>query len=108
MIGFNDLLPSVNALACGLMAIRLVAFRRNGAGYSRSASFCAYLLIVASGTVAIRILFGEYAEVDPAETLLNIALCVAMFAVKGNVRHFIRLNGVAYGESNHGGSGKKK
>lgn len=100
MIGFNDLLLSVNALACGLMALRLIAFRRNGASYNRTASLFAYLLIIASGTVAIRILFGEYRTVDPAETLLNIALCVAMFAAKGNVRHFMRISGAAHG-GNH-------
>lgn len=85
MISLQILLAILNGLSCGLMSARMLAYRRNGAKFSRSASLLAYLLIIASGTVAIRIAFGEYKVIDPAETLLNITLCVAVFRARGNV-----------------------
>jgi hypothetical protein len=77
----------VNGLSCGLMSARIIGYRRNGAKFSRSASLLAYLIIIASGTVAIRIAFGEYVVIDPTETLLNVTLCIAVFRARGNVSH---------------------
>ncbi|CNL62667.1 phage holin family protein [Yersinia aldovae] len=90
MIDVNSILITLNAISCSLIALRLIAFQRNGAGYNRAASLCAFVLIAASGTVAIRIAFGQYAHADPAETLLNLALCVVVFTAKGNIRHLTR------------------
>ncbi|ERK10877.1 hypothetical protein L580_0736 [Serratia fonticola AU-P3(3)] len=85
MMSIEVLLALTNGLSCGLMSARMLLYRRKGAKYNRPASLLAYLLIAASGTVAIRIAFGEYTIVDPAETLLNVVLCVAMFRARGNV-----------------------
>lgn len=85
MINLQILLLIANGLSCGLMSARMLTYRRNGARFNRSASLLAYLLIIATGTVAIRIAFGEYVVIDPAETLLNITLCVAVFRARGNV-----------------------
>ncbi|MFQ0831240.1 phage holin family protein [Serratia fonticola] len=85
MNNFEVLLAILNGVSCGFMSARMLVYRRNGAKFNRGASLLAYLLIVASGTVAIRIAFGEYKIVDPAETLLNLVLCVAVLRVRGNV-----------------------
>ncbi|WP_258089855.1 replication protein P [Serratia liquefaciens] len=49
------------------------------------ASFCAWLLIVASASVTIRILTGDYHYANWSETLINLAFCVAVIASRGNV-----------------------
>ncbi|WP_029987501.1 MULTISPECIES: phage holin family protein [unclassified Serratia (in: enterobacteria)] len=85
MIDLQILLAFANGLSCGLMCTRMLTYRRNGAKFNRSASLLAYLLIIASGTVAIRIAFSEYRIIDPAETLLNLVLCMAVFRARGNV-----------------------
>ncbi|NBJ34455.1 phage holin family protein [Serratia fonticola] len=85
MTSVQILLMVVNGVSCGLMCARMLGYRRNGAKFSRSASLIAYLLIIASGTVAIRIAFSEYRIIDPAETLLNLVLCVDVFRARGNV-----------------------
>ena len=87
MTSVQILLMLVNGLSCGLISARMIGYRRNGAKFSRSASLLAYLIIIASGTVAIRIVFGEYVVIDPAETLLNVTLCIAVFRARGNVSH---------------------
>ena len=87
MTSVQILLMIVNGLSCGLMCARMLGYRRNGARFSRSASLLAYLIIIASGRVAIRIAFGEYVVIDPAETLLNVTLCIAVFRARGNVSH---------------------
>jgi hypothetical protein len=81
----NDYLLIVNAITCAVIAARMILYRRNGATHRPFASFCAWVLIVASASVTIRVLTGDYHYSNWSETLINMAFCVAVIASRGNV-----------------------
>ncbi len=81
----NEYLLIVNAITCAVMAGRMMLYSRKGAKHRPFASFCAWLLIVASASVTIRILTGDYRYANWSETLINLACCVAVLASRGNV-----------------------
>lgn len=81
----NEYLLTVNAIACGATAFRLMAYRRNGATHRPIVTFFAWLLIVACASVTIRILTGDYQSANWSETLINIGFCVAVWSSGGNV-----------------------
>ncbi len=88
----NNILPWVNAIACGLIALRLMTFSRKGEQHRPLIAVVAYLIVVATASVPIRFFFGDYPIHDISETFLNVTLCVAVFAVKGNIARMFRGN----------------
>ncbi|CNG43469.1 TPA: phage holin family protein [Yersinia enterocolitica] len=81
----NTLLLIINSMSCGLIALRLMFYTSNGAVHKPLVSFIAYLIVVATGSVPIRALMGDYPVHDISETVLNTVLCIAVFAVRGNL-----------------------
>ena len=76
----------INAAVCAVIAGRLLTFKRNGGEFVRWAAYLAYFMILATGSVTIRIVMGAYeGTVDPAELFLNIVLCVMVLRTRGNV-----------------------
>lgn len=76
----------INAAVCAVIAGRLLTFRRDGGAHVRWAAWLAYALILATGSVTIRIVMGTYeGTTDPAELLLNTVLCIMVLRTKGNV-----------------------
>ncbi|MHA7847131.1 phage holin family protein [Serratia sp. D1N4] len=76
----------INAVVCAVIAIRLLTFRRDGGEYVRWGAYLAYCLILATGSVTIRIAMGAYeGTTDPAELFINAVLCVMVLRAKGNV-----------------------
>ncbi|TJZ75565.1 phage holin family protein [Chitiniphilus eburneus] len=91
------LLLIINAVACAATCLRLLTYRRAGARHRPLYAWLAYVLIVATGTVALRTLLGVYpAAVDPSEVAINIVLCIAVFGVRGNVAELFRIGSVAW------------
>ncbi|CNE42961.1 phage holin family protein [Yersinia kristensenii] len=86
----NDYLLTLDAIACAVIAARLFAYRRHGATYRPIASIFAYGLMVASASVTIRVLTGDYHHADWSETLINISMAVAILAAGGNVMRFAK------------------
>ncbi|MDR7873149.1 phage holin family protein [Yersinia mollaretii] len=84
----NNYLLTLDAIACAVIAVRLFAYRSRGATYRPIASFFAYALMVASASVTIRILTGDYHQADWSETLINISMAVAIVVAGGNVMRF--------------------
>lgn len=91
----------INGIACGLIALRLLAFRRGTNNHDYGAAIFAFCIIAASGTVAIRLALGVYDEVDPAEALLNVALCIGVFAARGNIKRLVYFSGIKKSEADH-------
>lgn len=85
MTSLSDFLLFINALACGAISLRLGTYQRKGARYRPLASMIAWILIVSSGSVCILILTGNYTNMHPAETAINISLCLATYSAKGNI-----------------------
>ena len=81
----NDPLVILNVVLCSLVVIRLSFFRKNGATHRKWASWLAYLLILLYGHVPLRFFFDHYDGTRWAILLLNIVICIAVFAVRGNV-----------------------
>ena len=75
----------VNAIICALIAIRLMFFSKNGKRHRPAVAWMAYMMILAAGFTAFRILYGNYLQVDPGELMLNIAICIAVWRSRGNL-----------------------
>lgn len=96
----------INALLCAAICLRLILFRREGGAHRPLASLLAYLLTVSAGAMAIAILLlclvpettettlyavdMLIAALGHAQTVLNLVLCVAILAVRGNVVDLFR------------------
>lgn len=86
----NDLITITNAVICALIALRLLTFQRNGAAHRYWGGILAYALIVATASVFIRVIMGEYRNTDISEIIINIVLCVAVFNAKGNIVQLVK------------------
>jgi hypothetical protein len=82
-MNLNWLWLDINAMACLLIAVRLLVCRQRGK--HRFFSLVAYVLILACGWTTFRIMCGNYIQPDPAECFINVALCVAVWRTKGNL-----------------------
>jgi len=83
----------VQAVLCALIALRLLLFKREGAAHRPWASRLAYGLVVLTGAVTIGVLFGRYDWALLAQNGITAVLCVAVFAVRGNVVELFRMGG---------------
>lgn len=76
----------LNAAICAVIFIRVFSFRRDGAEYVRWGAYLAFGLMLATGSVVIRIGLGVYeGTTDPSELFLNTLLCILVLRSKGNV-----------------------
>ncbi len=62
-------LLTLNAVVCGLSALRLLTYRRGHQQHHYFAGLLAYMLIVAFGAITILIIAGVYGPVQPYETI---------------------------------------
>lgn len=86
------ILLTINALICTATCLRLITFNRDGARHRPFIAWLAYVLIVATGSVPLRMLLGLYhIPVEPSEVAINAVLCIAIFGVRGNVAELIRI-----------------
>lgn len=72
-----------------LAALRLMFFKRNGCRFRRFMGVIAYAIILAAGYIAFSIWLDLYLYVDPAEVVLNIAICVAIWRANGNIARLV-------------------
>jgi len=99
----NTIMLLINALLAAAICLRLILFRREGGTHRPLASLLAYVLTVASGALAISILLllvlpaavpgtGHLvmACMNYAQPILNLVLCLAIFAMRGNVVELFR------------------
>ncbi|EMH6405731.1 phage holin family protein [Providencia rettgeri] len=84
-MNFPTLLIYINFVVCSLAAIRLAAYRRNGAQYKFLSSFMAWMLIVVFGSIPLRILTDQYVQADPFEVAINVILCLQIIRSDGNI-----------------------
>ncbi|ROP56296.1 putative 3TM holin [Enterobacter sp. BIGb0383] len=86
----QEIFLNLNAIICAAAAIRLVTFRRNHTGHNRQIAWLAWLLTVATGSVPIRVLTGEYFYTDWTDVFINLLLCIMIFRARGNVAHLLK------------------
>lgn len=87
---YEHVLLNANAIICAVTSLRLITFRRAMAAHNRLTSVIAYVLVVATGSVTIRVITGEYFYTDWTEVLINLLLCIAVLRVRGNVGRLLR------------------
>lgn len=80
---WQTIVLDVNAIICALIAIRLMFFSKSGKRHRPAVAWMAYMMILAAGFTAFRILYGKYLQVDPGELMLNIAICIAVWRSRG-------------------------
>ncbi|EBZ0491438.1 phage holin family protein [Salmonella enterica subsp. enterica serovar Infantis] len=88
------LMPTaINIVACTLIIIRVIIWRRNGHRYKPGISVLAWLLAVSCFLIVFSLLLGYYRLTDWAETLINCLFCISINLSSGNLSHFLRTKG---------------
>lgn len=79
-------------IACAASCLRLLTFERAGARYRPWMSLCAWLLIVSTGSTALRILLhpDQPVQIGPGIVVILVVLAVLIFNARGNVAHILR------------------
>lgn len=93
MVTLNEFLLVINAASCAISAITLGTFQRHGARYNFFGALLALVLIIACGTISILITVGFYTYADPAETVVNVVLCIAVVQARGNAMKILKPKG---------------
>lgn len=78
-------------IACFIICLRLFTFQRKGARYRPIMSFWAYLLMVCSFAVMVKLALNQFpCHVSPIMSCAAVALAWLTLINKGNVAHFFR------------------
>lgn len=83
-------LALLNVALCTVIALRLMLFRRASGSHRPWASRLAYALVIATGSVPIRAIFGAPPATDWASLAITSVLCVEILAARGNVVDLFR------------------
>ncbi|MFQ1038327.1 phage holin family protein [Citrobacter koseri] len=90
MVTLNEFLLMVNAVACIVIATSLGTYQRKGAAHKILGALFALVLMIACGSIAILIICGRYSVANPAETIINVVLCVAVVQARGNAMRIFK------------------
>lgn len=75
----------LNATICFFIAIRLFLFKRCENSYKFTYAILAWLLICASASVTVLILFHEVEQAQIAQMIMNFIILVCVMKAKGNI-----------------------
>lgn len=77
-----------NATTC----VRLLCYRRGAARYRPLVSACAWMLIAATGSTALGVIFGQYPpdDIHLGDIGISLVLCVLSLTARGNVAAILR------------------
>lgn len=78
-----------NGIACALTGTLLFWFERRSQLRLFTAC-CVYMLIVATGSVFIRTLYGTYPAPDVSEMLINVAMAIITIRARGQVVWYLK------------------
>lgn len=90
MVTLNEALLMLTALNCSVISITLGTFQRKGAKHNRLMGLFSLILIIASGSIVILILTGQYKSINPPEAVLIMAFAVVVVLAGGNVGQIFR------------------
>jgi hypothetical protein len=83
--------PLVQGVACLVIVLRLVTFRRGASRHRHGVAWMAWLMIVASTATAVKLLCGIRPPPGPLEALLTTAIAVLLLIHRGNLAHLFRV-----------------
>lgn len=84
------ILEYVNGSICTAICLRLMLFRQGKCSHKIFYSIVAYVLTVATASIAIRSFMQQYTQADLAEVLINSIVCICVFISKGNIANILR------------------
>lgn len=89
MIFSSDLLTVIDVAICAAIALRLMLFSKTGLTHKPGMSWIAAGLIQFYGNFFLLWLFGHYHASGWPVVVANGLICLAVFAVRGNVSRLI-------------------
>ncbi|UPY96276.1 phage holin family protein [Pectobacterium sp. 21LCBS03] len=88
----HDALLIANALMCAAIALRVMTFQRNGARHRLWGNWVAYAVIVVTGWIAIKTLYGAHVSVEWYDIALRAFLLAAVIKTRGNVVQIFKVS----------------
>lgn len=87
MVMFLQLVNSLAAIACLLIVVRLITFKKGDKRYRFFISLVAWLIINASVSVVLWLIFAGFTSIFPAllVTAFLYAVAIKLIACRGNV-----------------------
>lgn len=82
---YQSMIDDINALACGIIAVRLFVWRLSFLPRSLSQGFIIYLFIISYADVTFRALFIEGYYTAWSELVINVSLSVFCCIKKKNI-----------------------
>ena len=82
--------PLVQFVACLVIALRLLTFRRGDSRHRHAIAWASWLIIVACTATSVKLLCGIRPPPGPWETLLTVAIAVLIVIHRGNLAHVLR------------------
>ncbi|EFB6316070.1 phage holin family protein [Escherichia coli] len=87
-----EFLLLLNSIICGLIAFRVLLFRRDGARHRWWGGWLAYLLIVVTASVPIRTFYGDYGSADWSDVIIHGVFLAAILKTRGNVVQIFKIS----------------
>ena len=82
--------PLVQLVACLVIVLRLLTFRRGVSRHRHGIAWAAWVLIVACTATAVKLLCGVRPPPGPLEALLTVVLALLVLIHRGNLAHLLR------------------
>lgn len=82
--------PLVQLMACLVIVLRLLTFRRGTSRHRHGMAWAAWLVIVACTATAVKLMFGIRPPPGPLEALLTVVIAVLVLIHRGNLAHVVR------------------
>lgn len=92
----HEILLIANSIICGVIACRVLLFKRDGSRHRWWGGWLAYLLIVASASIPIRAAYAifhhGYMTTDLSEVVINAVVLFAVLKTRGNVVQIFKIS----------------
>ena len=82
--------PLVQLVACLLIVLRLLTFRRGNSRHRHGVAWAAWMVIVACTATAVKLVVGIRPPPGPLEALLIVVIAVLVLIHRGNLAHVLR------------------
>jgi hypothetical protein len=85
-----DFWPLVQCVACLVIVLRLITFRRGASRHRHGMAWLAWATIVVCTATAVKLMCGIRPPPGPLEALLTVVLAVGVLIHRGNLAHLLR------------------
>lgn len=82
--------PLLQLVACLVIVVRLLTFRRGVSRHRHGIAWIAWALIVACTATAVKLVCGIRPPPWPWEALLTLAIAIGLLIHRGNLAHLLR------------------